>query len=100
MSAGTGRLAVSFGGLDGISGEIAAGVSKLEGRLNRLEQDLNPLKADWTGEAAAAYQQAKAKWDAAIADLKATLAQTGHAVTDSSADYKSTETKNASAFGG
>jgi early secretory antigenic target protein ESAT-6 len=100
MSAGTGRLAVSFGGLDGIAGEIAAGVSKLEQRLNRLEQDLAPLKGDWTGEASIAYQQAKAKWDAAIQDLKTTLAQTGHAVTDSGADYKSTETKNAAAFGG
>jgi early secretory antigenic target protein ESAT-6 len=100
MSAGTGKLAVSFGGLDGISGEIAAGVSKLEGRLNRLEQDLNPLKADWTGEAANAYQQAKIKWDGAIADLKATLAKTGTAVQDSRSEYKATESKNASAFGG
>jgi early secretory antigenic target protein ESAT-6 len=100
MSAGTGKLAVSFSGLDGISNEIAAGVTALQRRLDALEQDLVPLKSDWTGEAANAYQQAKMKWDGAIADLKATLNQTGTAVQDSRGQYMSTENKNASAFGG
>lgn len=97
---GTGRLAVNFGGMDGLAGEIQAAVTTLRGRLDRLEQELAPLKGDWTGEASAAYQQAKAKWDQAINDLNATLQQTGAAVTDSSADYRRVENANRASFGG
>ncbi|AWB93609.1 WXG100 family type VII secretion target [Aeromicrobium chenweiae] len=100
MTGSTGRLAVSFGGLGNLAGEVAAGVAKLEARLNQLDQDLTPLKGDWTGEAAASYQQAKAKWDQAIQDLKLTLSQSGQAVNDSGDDYRRTETQNASSFGG
>lgn len=96
----SGRLAVNFGGLDGISGEISAAVSALRGRLDRLESELAPLKADWTGEASAAYQSAKTKWDQAINDLNATLAQTGTAVSDSAADYRRAENANRASFGG
>ena len=100
MTGNTGRLAVSFGGLGNLAGEVQAGVTKLETRLLQLDQDLTPLKGDWTGEAAASYQQAKAKWDQAIADLKQTLQSSGQAVNDSHDDYKRTETTNASSFGG
>ncbi|NRQ48610.1 WXG100 family type VII secretion target [Aeromicrobium stalagmiti] len=100
MTGSTGRLAVSFGGLGGLAGEVGAAVTKLQSRLDQLDQDLTPLKADWTGEASASYQQAKGKWDQAIADLKMTLQASGQAVNDSHDDYKHTEGKNSAAFGG
>lgn len=99
MSSGAGELKVNFGGLDAAAGDIASSANQIEGRLDALESELAPLRSDWTGEASMAYQQAKAKWDSAMADMKLLLAEIGSAVTNSNGDYQSTESANTSRWG-
>lgn len=93
-----GRLAVNFGGLDRGHGDITASASKIEGRLDQLESELGPLRADWTGAASDSYQQAKAKWDAAMADIRALLVDIGNQVATSNSDYQATENRNTARF--
>jgi WXG100 family type VII secretion target len=90
------ELKVNFGGLQAASADINASADKLAARLDQLDSDLAPLRADWSGEAAGAYEAAKAKWSAAITDMRALLAQVGQAVATSGSDYQSTERSNAS----
>jgi WXG100 family type VII secretion target len=94
-----GELKVNFGGLDAAAADIQASANQIEGRLDQLEQELSPLRSDWTGAASASYQQAKAKWDAAIRDMKLLLADVGTAVNTSNSDYQATENANQSRWG-
>ena len=61
-----------------------------------MDRSLQPLRANWSGEASASYETSKAKWSAAITDMKALLNDIGRAVGSSGEDYQSTERSNAS----
>ena len=89
-------LKVNFGGLATAAADIQAGAGQIEARLNDLDQSLQPLRANWSGEAAASYEAARAKWTAAISDIKVLLNDVGRAVDASGQDYQATERSNAS----
>jgi WXG100 family type VII secretion target len=93
-----GKLAVDFGGLDRGHADITSGAGKIESRLDQLESELAPLRADWTGSASESYQQAKAKWDAAMGDIRLLLVDIGNQVATSNSDYQSTESRNTARF--
>ncbi|MBT0994260.1 WXG100 family type VII secretion target [Cellulomonas sp. DKR-3] len=88
-------LKVNFGGLSTAAADIQAGASQIEGRLNDMDQSLQPLRANWSGEASTSYEAARAKWTSAITDMKALLAEIGTAVSTSNEDYQATERANA-----
>lgn len=91
-------IRVNHAGLDQASADLANGVKEIDNRLNTLEQELAPLRSDWTGQAQVSYQQAKAKWDQAINDMKQLLADTSTTVAQSNADYQAADKKGAAAF--
>ena len=91
-------IRVNHAGLDKASADLANGVKEIDNRLNHLEQELAPLRNDWTGQAQVSYQQAKAKWDQAINDMKQLLADTSTTVAQSNQDYQSADKKGAAAF--
>ena len=88
-------LKVDFAGLATAAADIQTGAGKLESTLADMDASLQPLRANWTGEASASYEAAKARWTTALTDMKALLAEIGRAVDSSGSEYKSTETKNA-----
>jgi WXG100 family type VII secretion target len=88
-------LKVNFSALATASADITAGANQIESRLADMDASLQPLRANWTGEASASYEQAKATWTAAITDMKALLADIGRAVDASGQDYQATERANA-----
>jgi len=88
-------LKVDFAALSAAAADINAGASKLEATLADMDKSLQPLRANWSGEAATTYEASKAKWTAAITDMKALLNEVGRAVDTSGQDYQSTERNNA-----
>ncbi len=66
--------------------------------MNRLERDLSPLQSDWSGNAQAAYIDAKRKWDTAIAEMMQLLNDTGTTVGQSNQDYHSADMRGANSF--
>jgi WXG100 family type VII secretion target len=89
-------LKVNFGGLSTAAADIQAGANNVESRLAELERALQPLRANWSGEASNAYEAARTKWSAALTDMKALLADIGRSVSTSGDDYQSTERTNTS----
>lgn len=87
-------LKVGFGALQTASADINSGANQLEQSLANMDRALQPLRANWTGEAASSYEASKAKWTAAITDMKALLADVGRAVGTSGEDYQATERSN------
>lgn len=88
-------LKVNFSALSTASADITSGAGQIEARLAEMDRSLQPLRASWTGEASASYEASKAKWTAAITDMKALLADIGRAVDSSGQDYQATERSNA-----
>lgn len=88
-------LKVNFSALSTAAADIRTGANQLEERLVAMDRSLQPLRASWTGEAAASYEATKAKWTSAISDMKALLADIGSAVDSSGQEYQATERNNA-----
>jgi early secretory antigenic target protein ESAT-6 len=91
-------IRVNHAGLEAAAQDLKTGVNDIDNRLNQLEQDLAPLRSDWSGQAQASYTQAKAKWDTAIQEMKDLLDQTSQTVTRSNQDYQAADKRGALAF--
>jgi early secretory antigenic target protein ESAT-6 len=89
-----GDMNINFGALDTAASDVSGAASGIQGRLDQLDSELAPLRADWTGSASEAYQSAKAQWSAAMLDIHALLAQVPGMVNQSNADYQSAESTN------
>ena len=96
--AGFDGLVVNHGGLNEVTDQLGQAVKQIDNRLNDLEKDLAPLQSEWSGEAQAAYHQAKAKWDQAIAEMQQLLNDTSNTVAQSNQDYQSADKRGANSF--
>ena len=76
-------LRVNHAGLDTAAEDMYRTVKEIDDRLNRLEQELAPLRSDWSGNAQQAYTVAKAKWVGAIQEMRNLLDETSRTVTRS-----------------
>lgn len=91
-------LLVNHAGLDTAADDLARTVKGIDDRLDRLEQELAPLRSDWTGSAQQAYASAKAKWDTAMQEMRDLLQQTSLTVTESNAEYRAADQRGAASF--
>jgi len=91
-------MLVDHGGLNAAAGDIGQGASRIESKLNDMDQALSPLKSEWDGAAKEAYAEAKQKWTQAITDMKLVLAEIGNAVQTSNEDYRDGDKKSANLF--
>lgn len=95
-----GELRVDHGSLEAAAQDLAAAASAIDDRLQRLQAELAPLRAEWTGEAQVAYLSAQARWDAAMREMRSVLATSAVDVSRANADYRSADLRGARAFGG
>jgi early secretory antigenic target protein ESAT-6 len=66
--------------------------------MDRLENELAPLRSDWSGQAQQAYTTAKAKWDWALQEMRDLLDQTSKTVYQSNAEYRAADMRGAGSF--
>lgn len=78
---------VNFAAVDTAAADIRQSGRGIRDRLDRLDQDLAPLRADWTGAASEAYTQAKDQWTRAITEMNQLLDEIGQAVGNSGSGY-------------
>lgn len=91
-------LRVNHAGLDQAAQDLYTTVKKIDDRMSRLESELSPLRSDWSGQAQQAYTAAKAKWDAALQDMRNLLDDTSRTVSQSNAEYRAADQRGASSF--
>ena len=65
----------NFGMIAQTADDINQTRGRINGNLEDLKQQLQPLVADWEGESSEAYQQAQLRWDRAAAELNEVLGQ-------------------------
>ncbi|CAN5289576.1 hypothetical protein BH09ACT12_BH09ACT12_05280 [soil metagenome] len=91
-------IRVNHAALEQAATDMMQGVTDINERLNRLEGELKPLRNDWIGDQQISYQEAKSKWDGAIAEMTQLLTETHRAVSDSRLDYMTADSNGAKRF--
>jgi early secretory antigenic target protein ESAT-6 len=89
---------VQHGRLDQGSADVMVAARDIQTRLNDLEDELRKLSGRWTGAAQGAYEEAKATWDKAIADMIVQLEQASANVDTSNQEYKAADSRGANRF--
>ncbi|WP_028474641.1 WXG100 family type VII secretion target [Nocardioides alkalitolerans] len=97
MSDGSG-LTVDHGTLEATAQDLVAAARQIEARLDRLEQELAPLRSEWSGNAQEAYVRAKAIWDQEMTRMIELLQATSNSVTNSNAEYRAADRRGADRF--
>lgn len=62
-----------FGAIQAAAGDINATSGRINGLLDDLKSQLQPMVSTWEGDSATAYAAAQAKWDNAAAELNVIL---------------------------
>jgi WXG100 family type VII secretion target len=91
-------LKVNHAGLDQAADDLMSIVNQIDARMNHLEQELDPLRSKWIGDAQQAYTVAKQRWDGAIHEMKDLLHNTSQQVTQSNAEYRAADSRGARSF--
>ncbi|QFQ03070.1 6 kDa early secretory antigenic target [Corynebacterium urogenitale] len=73
----------NFANIGQAAEDINSTKNRIDGILDNLKSDLQPLVAEWEGESATAYQAAQKKWDDSANELNIVLGQVATAVRDS-----------------
>lgn len=94
------EIRVNHGALKTAAEQMKQTMERINERLNVLENELQPLRNDWTGRAQETYVVAKGKWDAAINEMQLLLKDTSDSVEQSQLDYAAADAKGAAQFGG
>ena len=96
---GADNIAVSFAELEALGGQIQSTATQIEGELDSLRTQISNLEQMWEGAAGGGFQSTKTKWFQSADDLRQVLNSIGAAVNAAEEAYKTTEGKNASAWG-
>lgn len=91
-------LLVNHAALSATAQQLLGTATRIDGRLDALEGQLTTLRNGWTGSAQEAYLQAKATWDAAIADVIGILRDSGSLVEASNGEYRAADLRGAARF--
>lgn len=92
------RITMSYEVLEAATAEIAQRSGSMTSTLADLRGQLDALA--WEGADKAAYEEAKAQWDAAFEKINDILEAVGRAVENAKERYRETEAANATRFGG
>jgi WXG100 family type VII secretion target len=87
-----------FGTLSDGESQFVAAYNGLSSTVTDLDGQLRTNLATWDGQAQAAYYEAKAVWDKAIADMGAVIQGLSSVIGTANANYQEAEQVNASMF--
>ncbi|RSM67409.1 WXG100 family type VII secretion target [Kibdelosporangium aridum] len=85
------NIKVDFGAVENAGAQIKATAAKMDGELDTLRSQLQPLGAAYQGAARDEWDRVQQTWNQAQNDLNQVLAQIGAATSQAAADYQETE---------
>jgi early secretory antigenic target protein ESAT-6 len=92
------NITVNFESIAGLASSLGSASDGMQQTLDQLEANLDPLRTQFTGEAAEAYQIAKAKWASQMTQMTAFLASISNAAASAGKAYTATERDIANSF--
>ena len=94
------EIVVNHGQMGNIADILLKGVAEMDRELDGLESQILKLQQDFTGEAANAYNQAQARWNASIRELAFSLDKSSKFVNESQALMGDADRRGAAGLGG
>ena|SRR5919108_6402614 len=89
-----------FGSLQAGEADFASIYSQLQSTISTLDAQLRSSLSLWDGQAQQAYYVAKARWDAAMANMAMVLNNLRAVIGEANVNYTTTEAANAALWGG
>jgi WXG100 family type VII secretion target len=99
VSAGNDFTHVEFAALEQGQSDFQRTYTSLQTVLDDLEQQLQTNLAEWTGAAQGAYTETRMVWNAAMANLQATLTQLASSIGIANDSYQEAERSVRSRWG-
>jgi 6 kDa early secretory antigenic target len=90
----------NFAGIDAGSSDILSQASAIEGLLDEGQESLGRLANAWGGSGSEAYQAVQNNWQQKSSDLKNSLQNLAHTITEAGHAMASTERGVQGMFGG
>jgi 6 kDa early secretory antigenic target len=84
-----------FGSLSQGESDYARTYSQLVSTIDTLNSQLRSSLSEWAGQAQAAYHEAQAQWNAAMADMQGVLRNLQAVAGQAATNYPATEAANA-----
>lgn len=75
------QIKYQFGAIQAAAADINSTSARINGQLDDLKAQLQPMVSTWEGGSSIAYQEAQARWDQAAAELNQVLATISRTVT-------------------
>jgi early secretory antigenic target protein ESAT-6 len=91
-------LRVNHAALELAAEQMFDTVKKLDARLQKLDQDVQPLTTQWEGSAQASWKTAHQKWSWAMQEMRNLLDQSKQTVYESNDQYRAADARGANAF--
>lgn len=88
------RIVADFATLEEFEQQAQRAIDEIERQLADLARFLAPLREGWTGSAAQSWADYQRRWDAAAADLQASLVQLHRIVRTARGNYQAALTAN------
>lgn len=90
----------NFAGVADLHSRLVSGEKAIRDTLDRIEAQVAPLVASWSGEAQANYAATQARWNQAEAGLIQVLQDIGRIVSSGNDQMQATERANQARFPG
>ncbi|MFB7636665.1 WXG100 family type VII secretion target [Streptomyces sp. NPDC056149] len=96
----SGQILVNFQTISQASQDVRNTANNVRQQLDDLEAGVKRIAASWEGAAQEGYQARQREWDQRATHLQQTLEAIAKALDTAAQNYQSTESKNASIWGG
>lgn len=81
-----------------LAGQIRNGSNGIRAELDKLEAEVNKLKAAWGGEAQQSYDAAQRSWNQSVSEMQALLTQIATKTEEISQQYTQSDASSANRF--
>ena len=81
-----------------LAAQIRTGSNAIRGELDQLEQKIAKLRASWSGESQASYDEAQRRWNQSLSEMQQLLTQIANKTDEISQGYVNTDAQSAKRF--
>jgi early secretory antigenic target protein ESAT-6 len=96
----SGDIFINYSGVNNVIEDMQSANNAIQGVLNNLQDEIQPLRATWAGTSEDAWVAVQNRWDADMADMNRVLSQASVTLGDMSSNTANTDNNVAAGWQG